>query len=395
MPTGNLRLWARGFLLAVVVLVFGSLSFVVFTAPSVAGFAAPAFPSVPVAAGAPVFQTRFASHGKTQFVHSAAGVEISRGRLRAFWYGGSHEHAADVGIYTAVFEPDTGTWSPERVLLTREDTQRHLRRYIKKLGNVVVLKDQSGKLWLFYVSVSVGRWSGSAINLIISGDDGETWGPPRRLIASPFLNLSTLVKGTPVLLEDGTIGLPAYHEFIGRFGELLRLDRTGRVIHKARLSRGTSSLQPVIIPHTTMNAIGLMRYNGPAPRRIVLVQTTDGGVNWSSPVRTDLPNPNAAITGIRLNNGDLLVVFNDSERGRDDLSLAHHRNGNTRWRVAYQFESGTTQTDGQPREFSYPWLIRTQGGDFHLLYTWHGTKIKHIQFNQAWLEQNLRFLPRP
>jgi predicted neuraminidase len=390
----NPHSWIKGLLLAMLLVAFGSLSFVVLSAPPLAGFASSVSPRSPSFSHMPMLQTRFASHDKTASVHSAAVVEISGGRLRGFWYGGSHEHAKDVAIYTSVFDPEKGLWSPEIALVTREDTQRHLNRYIKKLGNVVVLKDRNGYVWLFYVSVSVGRWSGSAINLTISKDDGETWSPPRRLISSPFFNLSTLVKGPPLLLEDGTIGLPVYHEFIGRFGELLRLDRTGKVIQKTRLSWGTSSLQPVIIPRTTMDAVGLMRYSGPSPRRILSLRTTDGGFQWSQPVKTDLPNPNSAVAGIRLDNGALLLTFNDSEDARDDLALAYRQSDADAWRIIYHFEKETAVPGGQTPEFSYPSLIRTLNGDYHLLYTWHRNRIKHIQFNQAWLEQKLQYPSR-
>jgi predicted neuraminidase len=325
-------------------------------------------------------------------VHSPAVVEISGNRLQGFWYGGTSEHAKDVAIYTSVFDPQKGLWSPEISLITAESTQKSLHRYVKKLGNVVALRDQNNQLWLFYVSVSVGRWSGSAINLMISKDDGESWSPSRRLITSPLLNLATLVKGPPVLLEDGTIGLPVYHEFLGRFGEFVRLDRAGRVVQKTRLSRGSASLQPIIVPDTNRKALGLMRYSGPAPRRILSVETTDGGFHWSRPVKTDLRNPGAAIAGTRLQNGDLLLVFNDSENARDDLSLAYRPSGDKAWRIIYrfEFEKETTLLGGRTRVFSYPYLVRAQNGDFHLLYTWYRTHIKHIQFNQAWLEQRLR-----
>ena len=43
-------------------------------------------------------------------------------------------------------------------------TAQGVNRYIRKLGNPVVTRDAAGRIWLFYVSVSVGGWSGSAIN---------------------------------------------------------------------------------------------------------------------------------------------------------------------------------------------------------------------------------------
>jgi predicted neuraminidase len=188
------------------------------------------------------------------------------------------------------------------------------------------------------------------------------------------------------LLEDGTIALPVYHELIGFFGELLWLDRSGNVINKSRLSRGASSLQPVIAPRSPTDALALMRYAGSPPARILSVQTSDSGRHWSRPQKTDLPNPNAAIACIRLEDGSLLLVFNDSETGRQDLSLAWSRDEGETWRIVHRFE----HENGSGQEFSYPYLIRTRDGDFHLLYTWYRTHVKHVHFNRAWLEQKLQ-----
>ena len=228
------------------------------------------------------------------------------------------------------------------------------------------------------------------MNVTVSQDEGVTWEPPRRLVASPFFNLSTLVKGTPLLFEDGSIALPAYHELIGVFGELLRINRGGQVIGKSRLSHGTGSLQPVVVARSSTEAIALMRYSGPPPARILSVRTTDGGIQWSQPVKVDLPNPNAAISCIGMENGELLLVFNNSERQRDDLSLAYSANNGVTWRVIHSFEKETSDPGAPQREFSYPYLIRAGNGDFHLLYTWHRRHIKHVRFNEAWLKQKLQ-----
>jgi predicted neuraminidase len=342
----------------------------------------------PAAAGSstPVYETQIASHGVTPSVHCPTLVESSNKVLRAFWYGGSREGARDVAIYSSVYDPATDLWSQERALFTPESTERSLRRYIGKLGNPVAGMTDDGTLWLFYVSVSVGGWSGSSINVTMSKDDGDTWSPIKRLITSPFLNLSTLVKGFPIRLDDGTIALPVYHELIGRFGELLWLDRAANVIDKSRLSRGASSLQPVIVPQSATDALALMRYAGPPPARILSTHTSDSGRHWSRPEKLELPNPNAAITGIRLEDGTLLLVFNNSETGREDLSLASSRDEGKTWRIIHRFE----QEEVGEHEFSYPYLILSRDGYFHLLYTWYRTHIKHVRFNRAWLERRLQ-----
>ncbi|MBP8257658.1 MAG: hypothetical protein KAX37_10060, partial [Opitutaceae bacterium] len=41
---------------------------------------------------------------------------------------------------------------------------------------------------------------------------------------------------------------------------------------------------------------------------------------------------------------------------------------------------------GSNREFSYPFLVEDGAGSIHLTYTWQRKRIKHVQFNQAWLD---------
>ncbi len=333
-------------------------------------------------AEAPLYEDRLISHEATPQVHAATVVELSDGRLRAFWYGGTEEGTRDVSIFSSVYEPATSQWSPETPILDRWSTQTDVRRYVKMIGNPVAFRYGDREIWLFYVSVSVGGWSGSAINLAVSRDEGQTWNPARRLITSPFLNLSTLVKGPALVLESGLVALPVYHELMGVFGEILRLDREGNVVGKSRLSRGTSSLQPVILPSSASNAMGLMRYAGAPPKRVLAVRTADGGQHWTQPWKTGLPNPNSAVAGARLDDGSLMVVFNASETDRSNLSLALSSDDGESWRTIHQFEEDPSGSD----EYSYPFLIRSISGDYHLLYTWHRTHIKHVHFNPAWLE---------
>ena len=335
----------------------------------------------------PVFETRFASSGATPSVHSATAVELTDGRIRAFWYGGSREGATDVAIYTSLFtlfDDERGEWSREVVVTTRAATQADVRRYIKKLGNPVVSRDRDNRLWLFYVSVSVGGWSGSAINFRVSEDEGESWSVARRLVTSPFLNISTLVRGPAVRYADGTQGVPVYHELLGKFGEYIRLDREGRVLDKARMSSGYSSLQPVVVPLDTVRAVGLMRKSGNSPPRVLSVETGDAGSSWSAITPTPLANPDAAIAALRTSSGELLVVFNDSEHDRGNLSLALSENDGGSWEVVHVFEPPPLVDDASAR-FAYPWLLESTDGELHLLYTWDRDRIVHVRFNRAWL----------
>ncbi|MEI7843554.1 MAG: sialidase family protein [Gallionellaceae bacterium] len=378
------------------------------------------------------FETHFVSSKQLVQVHAASSIELKDGRIRAFWFSGSREGAKDVAIHSAVFDPQKSQWSAEEIATTREHTQRALHRYVGKLGNPVVVRQQDGRLRMFYVTVSMGGWAGSSITTVTSGDEGATWSEPRRLVTSPFLNISTLVKGAPFLYGDGTIGLPVYHEFISKFAEILRVSPQGVVLDKQRLAGGgKGTLQPVAFIQNAQSAQMLMRYSGAAePHRVVVVSTQDAGQSWTPAMKSALPNPDSAVTGVTLPDGRMLAVLNNLDHGRDALSLMLSADKGVTWREVQRLEdqiAASAQADevsylrniktliaqsdaaakshleqsiestrltvckeGKCRyEFSYPYLIQTQSGDFHLVYTWNRTFIKHLTFNQAWLDQQL------
>jgi len=388
-----------------------------------------------------------ASSRQMTTTHAASLVELQdgctsappcRGRVRAFWFSGSREGAADVTINSAVFDPAGDSWSEEKVVTGREDTQRGLHRYIAKVGNPVVARAANGELWLFYVTVSLGGWAGSSITLITSADDGEHWSAPRRLITSPFLNISTLVKGAPFFYADGTMGLPVYHEFVTKFAEILRLDQTGKVIDKQRLAAGSQgTLQPVVLVQSAQQALVLNRYAGKdAEKRVISIATSDGGWHWQTPQKSALRNPDAALTALVLDDGKLLAVLNDQEHGRESLSLQLSTDGGASWRELTRLEemnglrnaelpesaclgvvdSLLRSSDARLRkaepeqmaayvasarpqvlargachfEFSYPYMIQTRNGDIHLAYTWNRTFIKHVRIDPDWLKHRLQ-----
>lgn len=324
--------------------------------------------------------------GQTPIVHSPSIVELNDGNLLAVWYGGTREGVKDVAIYHSIWNRQTGEWTGDSILTGPSDTGEDLGRYIRKVGNPVLLKDVDGKIWLFYVSASVGAWSGSALNFRTSADNGLHWSEARRLVTSPFLNVSTLVRGAPFLYSDGSMGLPVYHEFLLKFGELLRLRPDGTIIDKVRISPGGSSLQPSVVPLDTKRAIAFLRRSGSSPSRVLFSFTDDGGRSWSDTGKLSLPNPDSSVIGMRTQEGSLFLVFNNSEKNRENLSLARSMDNGHTWEVVHVFDERGAVNDGNRKEFSYPFWIHTRDDMIHLVYTWNRKRIRHVYFNSSWLE---------
>jgi predicted neuraminidase len=423
---------ALGVYLALTVLFTGA--WLTHPAPTHSPFARTS-PALPVAddVAKPVYTSRFASSGLVDFVHSSAVTALPDGSLMAVWFAGTREGAADVQVRSARFNVSTGEWGEEQVMATRESTQQSTRKYIRKLGNPVIALAPDNRLWLFFVSVSMGGWAGSAVNVMVSDDLGMNWSAPRQLITSPFLNISTLVRSAPVFHADGSIGLPVYHEFLGKFAEYLYLSADGEVIDKYRISHGNNSLQPAVVPLDGQRGIALLRYAGDTHHRVLASRTEDAGQTWSEPYPLDPSNPNSSLAAVATPEHGLLVALNDLQEGRFKLSLYltdakmddwrlvrdldkspdpegdpysplaykaiigkefRDSSGKLRQPLEAQFldnlDKRVCKSEGCEFEYEYPYFIRSPDGMYHLVYTWNNTFIKHVSFNDAWLSERLK-----
>lgn len=394
-------------------------------------FATPGARVFAVSEQEPRFESRFVSSSVDDFVHSASLAPLPGGDLIAVWFAGSREGAADVEIRSALFDAQSGEWGPETVLIDRLGAQAGLQRHIRKLGNPVIALAPDDRLWLFFVTASVGGWSLSSVNATFSDDGGKSWSVPRRLVTSPFFNLSTLVRSAPVFHRDGSIGLPVYHEFIGKFAEYLYMDRDGRILDKFRISKGRSTLQPTVVALDGRTGIAMMRYFGTLPGKVYVSRTEDAGRTWSEAVPVEMHNPNSSLSAVatRSSSRRLLVALNDLGIGRFRLSLFRVDPALRRWQpltvldeppggsgdsverdryrllVEHKF-LGTAGTRHRPLvasylehidertctstacwfEFEYPYLLQGRDGRFHVVYSWNNSFVKHVTFNMAWLD---------
>ena len=366
------------------------------------------------------FDAQFVSDAPGQAVHAASIVELRDGGLQAVWFSGSREGAGDVSIQTARMDPVSQHWEPERTLFNRQQLEHGLWRYVKKLGNPVIARAPDGALWLWMVNVSLGGWAGSAISWSRSSDEGHSWTQPKRLVTSPFINISTLVKGAPLAFADGQTGLPVYHEFVTKFGEILRQDAQGQVVDKIRLPGSQTSLQPVVLIAGPQQAQVYMRAGQGA--RLMMAATGNAGKTWSSAQAGAWPNPDSALAGVVTRNDTQWLALNPSPAGRESLALLQTaKGGSFEGAAPWLVEGPTTPHAGLPvadyarllggelkargahdlqvqayvasaqrqlcsagncaEEFSYPYLLQTRDGYIHLVYTWHRTRIKHVRFD--------------
>ena len=136
-------------------------------------------------------------------VHSGTMTRLPDGQLLAAWFGGTREGASDVRIFLSRRIPGAAEWSAPTTIASREQTTEDLNRHVSKIGNPILFADSRDRIWLFYVTASFGGWSGSSITVRYSDDAGESWSQAKRLVTSPVLNVSTLVKGSAIPVGMG------------------------------------------------------------------------------------------------------------------------------------------------------------------------------------------------
>ncbi len=419
-----------------VLLAFGCAFFKANQRPPAAAFASTLeqYPGIAATAAAgqlPKFESGFLPNPKPSQSHAASMVALSDGRVRAFWMDGE-EGIPEAVISTSVFDSETARWSEPLKVTDAPATAADVLRHVRKIGNMVAHRSDNGTLWLFYVTVSVGGWGGSSISFRTSADDGVTWNAARRMITSPFLNFSTLLRHAPVAYADGSIGLPLYHEFLNMYSELVRIDANGKIIDRQRLNDRFVAIQPQVLVQSPTQALVLMRNAGSVqPRKVLQSSTQDAGEHWSGASESLLPNPGSPVSGVVLGDARILIARNNSDSRRKILSLAVSVDSGSKWRTIHWLENqsryaairvepavlieasresamaagetgeraqqmaefaATVRCNDNGRgncdfEFSYPFVTRSSNGDFLVAYTWNRTHLRWVRFNEAWVNQ--------
>jgi predicted neuraminidase len=315
--------------------------------------------------------SHFVSNGQTRSVHVSSAVELSNGDLLGFWYGGSREGHRDVVILQSRFEQQHQRWTEPKAIISREQVADSQWRYIKKVGNSNVTR-VGDRLVIVFVTVSVGGWATAHMNVTWSDDEGETWSKPKRLVTSPFFNVSTLVRNKGFALADEqTLAMPVYHELNGYWPQLLLMSSEGDIYLQRSFATDGLSLAPAMVPisHTEFGVFMRAGERGFVRRADIDIK----GNQIAETVDTQVINPNASLDALRLRDGRWLMVTNPNKTDRKRLSLWQSDDQGKQWQEVLVLENSTAEK----AEFSYPWILQASDGLVHVVYTWEREEIRH------------------
>ena len=329
------------------------------------------------AAPAQIFTSSDVStEAKTPVQHGSSIIELDDGSLLVSWYAGRTAAARDSRILVRRSTTAGASWEPTQTAVVPGECAAESWFSNKTLGNTALFQDKENVVWLFYAAVQFGGWSGAHIEYKTSRDRGRTWSEAHRLTDK----LGDLPRSKPIELGSDDILLPLSHSALRKYCGGIRLEISGGKITKKVRSHivGREYSHPTFVAVDSNRVLAFLR----ARRRDGSVQTASFDVNkntWSSPQLTNLRNPDSAIDAVRLDDGRVLLAYNDNANHRNPLSIAISDDG-------INFRKLRDVENDQGQEFFYPSLIRAHDGTFYLTYTWHYCAvIKCIHFDAQWL----------
>lgn len=137
--------------------------------------------------------------------------------------------------------------------------------------------------------------------------------------------------------------------------------------------------------------VAYLRDNGPPPQRMQRTESHDNGMTWTIPKDDILPNPGAGFDMVTLSGGEWLIVFNDQEDGRFDLTVAISDDEGKSWKWKKQLEHDD-RTE-KPASSHYPSVVAGNDGRIHVVYSFHrndispGKTIKYVTFPATWVKE--------
>ncbi len=311
-----------------------------------------------------------------QYKHPAAITQLADGDLYMAYYGGSGEYGDDTAVYGSRLKGGQTQWTQPKVIANTPGRGE---------GNPVVWQAPDGRVWLFYVNRYGETWSNARVKGKVSDDGAKTWSD------SFMLNFEegTMVRGQPIVLNNGDYLLPMYYETgddreksgAATCSYFMRYNPKTKVwTETSRIQSALGNLQAQVVQLTDKYLVAYLRRGGdflPTDRGYMLrSESRDGGYTWSDAVGTRFLNPNSAVDFIKLQNGHLLLVYNNNMNDRTPLTVAVSTDGDKTYPYRRDIAGGDNT-------FAYPYAIQTRDGKVHVIYTTNTrTTIMHAVFDE-------------
>lgn len=344
---------------------------------------------------------------RTPSNHASNLLELAGGDLLCTWFGGTMEGTPDISIYLSRFDAARGAWG-EAVKMSDDPTRSE--------QNPALFRAPSGELWLLWTA-QVGADQGTAlVRIRRSADEGASWSETAALFDEP----GTFIRHAPVVNPDGLLLLPIWHSNMrNAFGDDVSLVQVsadaGRTWNAVEVPGSRGCVHMDILENCKVAF-----YRRRQSDHVFRSTSDDGGVSWSPPEPTPLPNNNASIQARELVDGRLAIIYNEiSAAGRpgerpvppwikDDtaflaqceitdpaaaavwgvprnpLVISTSTDLGVHWQREIVVEDDAERRSSHDRtgafkgDYSYPSIIQTADGRVQISYSYLRDHIKHV-----------------
>jgi predicted neuraminidase len=324
--------------------------------------------------------------------HASNLLPLPNGDLLCFWFAGTWEGRPGVSIAMSRLDHGSNRWTLPVILSNHPlwDDQ-----------NPVPFRAPDGRLWLFHTSQKANEGQTTAImHYLTSSDQGHNWTPPMPL----FTELGSYDRQHLVVFHGKWL-FPTYVSASKGITTNAQNDRSivkistdaGKTWSNCDVpeSGGLVQMNIVQLPEGHLLAFFRSRYAD-----WIYKSSSQDGCQWSAPSATQLPNNNSSIQVVGLNDGHLVVAFNNAQatttRGeprtapRKILSVALSVDGGKTWPWVRDVQAGEeppTFRLGEDPEYSYPSVTQTPNGMIQLTFTFRRETIKYMTFHEQWIKE--------
>lgn len=152
---------------------------------------------------------------------------------------------------------------------------------------------------------------------------------------------------------------------------------------------GGAGIQPTIAIGRDSLLVAYLRDNGPPPHRMQRTESRDKGLTWTIAKDDILPNPGAGFDIVTLSTGEWVMVFNDTEKGRHNLSVAVSDDEGKTWKWKKSIENDISE---KPTSSHYPSIIADAHDRLYITYSYHrndikpGKTVKYVSFPLSYVK---------
>jgi len=326
--------------------------------------------------------------------HASNLLQLRNGDLLCAWFSGSWEGESGVAIVLSRLDRKSKQWT-RPIVIDHHEGQSY--------QNPMLFEAPDGVLHLYHTTQpSDGGENQARVLEVTSHDGGYTWSAPKQVLE----RAGAFVRHPIVILPDGAWLLPLTVMTTAGIGSgadtnysMIDISHDhGATWSECSVPHSEALVQPTVVELAPHKLLALFR-----DRRSMWMYRSESsdGCTWTEPVKIALPNNNASTQMIRLKNGHLALVFDNTSKtfgdpalqARKPLSIAISTDEGTTWSKVRDIETGRPgygSIESKPHipgreEYSYPSVFQTRDGCLHVSFTFRRQTIKEISFPESWV----------